>query len=187
MREMTKLMEANEHRRQETETERKEAVEKIGVLRDIILDLELQVEAKTKAEIELRSIVNELEEVIRQQGKVGDEMSKQLESYKYGPDLHQLKERVVYLENESQQLRLNSELAGGDGILKDIQAQVCSAKYTVCVCTHEAQSAIIQGAVQAIVYLLLIDAQLFELENLSLIVQNGTTNEFKFEVQLKCR
>lgn len=133
MREMTKLMEANEHRRQETETERKEAVEKIGVLRDIILDLELQVEVKTKAEAELKTIINELEEVIRQQGKVGDELSQQLESYRSGPDLHQLKERVVYLENESQQLRLNSELAGGDGILKDIQTQVCSDKYTVCV------------------------------------------------------
>ncbi|GJQ85464.1 hypothetical protein Trydic_g23887 [Trypoxylus dichotomus] len=124
MREMTKLIELGEQKREEVENERKEAVDKIWVLRDIIRDLEYQVEAKTEVETELKRLVGELEDVIGQQTRAIDESNRQLEACKGDADAHLLKERIVYLENEAQKLRLNSELAGGEGALKELQLQL---------------------------------------------------------------
>lgn len=126
MREMTKLIETSEQKRDEAENERKEAVEKIWVLREIIRDLESQVETKNAVEDELRKLVVELEDVIKQQTSTVDGLNRQLEGCKggEGDDVHLLKERIVYLENEAQKLRLNNELVGSEGALREIQLQV---------------------------------------------------------------
>lgn len=124
MREMTKLIEASEQKREEVENERKEAVDKIWVLRDIIRDLEFQIETKNEVETQLKKLVAELEEVIEQQTKSVDDLNRQLEECKGDADAHLLKERIVYLEKEAQKLRLNSELVGSEGALKEIQIQV---------------------------------------------------------------
>ncbi|KAK9719890.1 Pericentrin-AKAP-450 domain of centrosomal targeting protein [Popillia japonica] len=126
MREMTKLIETSEQKRDEAENERKEAVEKIWVLREIIRDLESQVETKNAVEDELRKLVVELEDVIKQQTSTVDGLNRQLEGCKggEGDDVHLLKERIVYLENEAQKLRLNNELVGSEGALREIQLQL---------------------------------------------------------------
>lgn len=124
MREMTKLIEASEQKREEVENERKEAVDKIWVLRDIIRDLECQVETKAEVETELKRIITELEEVVKQQTKNVEELSGELEATKGDGDAQLLKERIIHLESEAQKLRLNSELIGGEGALKEIQIQV---------------------------------------------------------------
>ncbi|KRT83145.1 hypothetical protein AMK59_3492, partial [Oryctes borbonicus] len=124
MREMTKLIELGEQKREEVENERKEAVDKIWVLRDIIRDLEYRVEVKAEVEAELKKLVAELEDVIEQQTRAIDESNRQLEECKGDVDVRTLKERIVYLENEAQKLRLNSELAGGEGALKELQSQL---------------------------------------------------------------
>lgn len=124
MQDMTKLMEANEQKQQEVDNERKEAVEKIHVLRDIIRDLEAQLEAKNETENELKNFAEQLEEIVRQQSKANDELTQQLSVYKNVPDAQQYQEHIETLEEELQKLRLNSELAGSEGALKQIKLQV---------------------------------------------------------------
>lgn len=125
MREMSKLIEDNELKQQEIETERKEAVEKIYMLRDIIRDLESQVESKTKNEAGLYEIIAELENAVKQQTRSNADLNEQLDSVKGVPDAKQYQEHIVHLEEEIQQLRLNAELVGSEGALKQIKLQVC--------------------------------------------------------------
>lgn len=124
MREMSRLIEENETRQQEIEAERQEAVEKIHVLRDIIRDLEGQVEAKAESEAALRSVIIELENVVKQQNKTNVELSKQLEGLKGVPDEKEFREHIAHLEEEVQRLRLSEELVGSEGALKQIKLQV---------------------------------------------------------------
>lgn len=133
---MSALIEANELRQQEIDNERKEAVEKIWVLRDIIRDLEAQVEAKTAVELELRKVVVDLENAVRQQTESNVELNQQLDSIKGVPDAQQFQEHIARLEDEVQRLRLNSELAGSEGALRKFKSQVSNfdvvVEYLVC-------------------------------------------------------
>lgn len=121
MREMSLLIEQNEARQQEIETDRREAIEKIHVLRDIIRDLEAQVETKTETEAELRDIITQLENVIKEQRKTNEELSKQLDNE---PKQKELREHIVGLEEEVRRLRLNEELIGSEGVLKQVKNQL---------------------------------------------------------------
>ncbi|XP_972088.2 pericentrin isoform X2 [Tribolium castaneum] len=123
LRDMSKLVEVGEKKVKEVEGERQEAVEKIYELRDIIRDLEEQVRVKTSTEEELRSIVSELEIIVKQQ--VTDEKKDVSENTK---EFHQY---VGDLENEVQRLRLTSEIAGSEGALKQIKNQLSDFETTL--------------------------------------------------------
>lgn len=129
MRDMSKLIEANELRLTESEAERKEAVDKIFVLRDIIRDLEQQIESRTETETELRALVFELQEVVQQQSQANAELTDKLSKSEKTGDIEALREEI-------ERLRVNSELAGNEGALKKIRSLVwCSVFYGSFVCS----------------------------------------------------
>lgn len=126
MRDMTKLMEENERKQQEVENEHKEAVEKIYVLREIIRDLESQIETKVENETDLKKVIAELEAIINQQTKTVEELSQELGVLRSGPDASQCQEIISRLEGELKIFKLNSELTGNESVLQHIKIQVCS-------------------------------------------------------------
>lgn len=133
MRDMTKLMDENEAKTKEIEAERQEAIDKIFVLRDIIRDLEGQVEAKNESEAELKAVVVELEEVIKQQIKSVEELNRQVEDVRSGTELQHLKDHIAQLEDELQRLRLSSEYIGSEGALKQIKTQASRRNLLQCI------------------------------------------------------
>lgn len=124
MRDMTKLMEENETKQQEVEKERKEAIEKIYDLRDIIRDLETQLEAKLINENQLKKLIEELEEVVQQQTKLNAELTQELTTLKAEPDSKQCQELIIKLEDELKKLRLNAEFVGNEDFLQHIKIQL---------------------------------------------------------------
>ncbi|XP_031352709.1 A-kinase anchor protein 9-like isoform X3 [Photinus pyralis] len=117
IRDMTKVIEAGELKQNEIESEKQEAIEKIFVLRDIIRDLESEVEAKTAREDKLTGVISELEEIISQQTARSEDLTKQL-------DGQCLQEHIDRLEDEVQRLKLHSEFAGSEGALKQLKLQL---------------------------------------------------------------
>lgn len=125
MREMTALMAECESKKTDVENELKEAIDKIWVLRDIIIDLEKQIEDKTKTEVELKNIVTQLEDKIREEARQNAEFNQQIEALKCCAEENQYNEIIRKLESEIQKLRVSSELVGPDGVLKQVKSQVC--------------------------------------------------------------
>lgn len=124
MNDMTKFMKENDAKQQEIENERKEAVDKIYILREIIRDLESQVETKVENETQLKNVITELESLINQQTKLNDELTEELTSLKSGPDGKKCQEIIVQLEEELQKFKLNAELTGNESVLEHIKIQV---------------------------------------------------------------
>ncbi|KAG5898706.1 hypothetical protein JTB14_030655 [Gonioctena quinquepunctata] len=100
LQEMTNLLAGQTLACKALETERNEAVEKIKVLRDIIRELEFQTETKSK----------EIAEHVRA-----------IEKLQYVAELYR---HIEHLENELQRTRVQSELAGSEGALKQIRSQL---------------------------------------------------------------
>ncbi|KAJ3623780.1 hypothetical protein MTP99_017443 [Tenebrio molitor] len=125
LRDMSKLTDVAERRCKEAENERKEAVDKIFELRDIIRDLEDQVKTKTTSEEELRNIVNELEVIVKHQ--VSDEANRPPDV----SDIEHFRQYVGNLETEVQMLRLNNEIAGGEGAIQQIKNHLCDFETTL--------------------------------------------------------
>lgn len=122
---MTKNLDEESQRCREFESERNEAVEKIKLLRDIIRDLEVKCESKCKEVDHLVAKINKLECIIEEQERSVNDV-RQSESFKDISDLNELYRHIENLEAELQQLRMNSELAGSDGVSLQIKKQVCS-------------------------------------------------------------
>ncbi|RZC43306.1 myosin-9-like, partial [Asbolus verrucosus] len=129
LRDMSKLVEATERRCKEAESERKEAVDKIFELRDIIRDLEEQVRAKADTEEELKNIVAELELIVKHQAS--DESDRHLETIRDVSDIEQLHRYIGSLEGEVQKLRLTSEIAGSEGAIQQIKNHLCDFETTL--------------------------------------------------------
>ncbi|KAK4873718.1 hypothetical protein RN001_013078 [Aquatica leii] len=127
MREMSKLIDDNEIKRNEIELERKEAIEKVFVLRDIIRDLEAQVEKKTENEAELNTVILQLQDIVKQQKKANDELS----SGKNAGEGRSYQKHVEQLEDEIQRLKLNAEFAGSEGVLKQLKAQLSEFEHII--------------------------------------------------------
>lgn len=123
MREMTLLMAACDSKKSLVENELKEAVDKIWVLRDIIKDLEVQIETKCETELELKNIVLQLEDKLQFETKHNDELNHEIASLKSFSDENHF-EIIRKLEAENQKLRVSSELIGPDGVLKQVKTQV---------------------------------------------------------------
>lgn len=123
MREMSLLMAACDSKKSLVDNELKEAVDKIWVLRDIIKDLEVQIETRCETELELKNIVSQLEDKLHFETKHNDELNHKIISLKSFPDENHF-EIIRKLEAENQKLRVSSELIGPDGVLKQMKTQV---------------------------------------------------------------
>ncbi|KAK5641438.1 hypothetical protein RI129_009985 [Pyrocoelia pectoralis] len=124
IREMTKVIEESQVKQNEVESEKQEAIEKIFVLRDIIRDLESQVEVKTVGEDELKEIILQLEEIIKQQTATNEELNEQLSSVRNIKEAQNFQQHIDQLEDEIQRLKLHTEFAGSEGVLKQLKSQL---------------------------------------------------------------
>lgn len=124
MRDMSVLITESETKKTVVESELKEAIDKIWVLRDIIRDLETQIDEKTKAEKDLVKVNAQLQEKIKEQLKYNEDLCSELESFKCRGDNEYLSQHIHELEDELNRLRINTELAGPDGIAKKIKCQL---------------------------------------------------------------
>ena len=98
MRDMSSLMAETEAKKIETESELKVAVDKIWVLRDIIVDLEQQIQARIEKEDALVSQIEQLEDVIAAQTKNQHDLAQELDSIKMGGESGQLNDHITHLE-----------------------------------------------------------------------------------------
>ena len=108
MREMSSLMSDTEAKKSETESELKAAIDKIWVLREIITDLEQQLQIKTEKEESLQLQINQLETVIAAQTKNQHELVQELDAVKMGSESKQLNEHIIHLQvnvNKTSNLR----------------------------------------------------------------------------------
>ncbi|XP_076652760.1 uncharacterized protein LOC143359027 isoform X3 [Halictus rubicundus] len=109
MREMSSLMSDTEAKKVETESELKAAIEKIWVLRDIITDLEQQLEVKSEKEESLQLQIGQLETVIAAQTKNQQELVQELDTVKMSIESKQLNEHINHLQEELRKHKLSSE------------------------------------------------------------------------------
>lgn len=92
------MMSEAEAKKSEIESELKAAVDKIWVLRDIITDLENQVQKKTEREEILQGQIEHLEEVINVQTKNNQELVQEIETIKLGSENVHLNEHINHLQ-----------------------------------------------------------------------------------------
>lgn len=109
MKEMTSLMSDTEARKCETESELKAAVDKIWVLRDIVTDLEQQLQSKLEREESLQLQITQLEAIITAQTKNQQDLVQELDSIKMGETSRQMNERITHLQEELRKHKLSSE------------------------------------------------------------------------------
>ncbi|XP_011314815.1 A-kinase anchor protein 9 isoform X3 [Fopius arisanus] len=102
MREMTSQISDTELKKSETESELKAAVDKIWILRDIIVDLEQQIQGKSDQEELLLSQISHLKEVISSQSHSHQELVDELDQLK--SDSH-----ISHLQSELQRHQMSSE------------------------------------------------------------------------------
>lgn len=123
LQEMTRLLSEETRRCKDVEAERDEAVDKIKVLRDIIRELEAQIEVKTKEVEDCLEAIRKLECIVEQQHRSINDL-RQNDSLTDVSDIRLLRKHVESLESELQRTRVNSELAGSEGALAQIRTQV---------------------------------------------------------------
>ncbi|XP_046436296.1 nuclear mitotic apparatus protein 1-like isoform X3 [Neodiprion fabricii] len=109
MHEMSSMMSEAEARKSEVESELKAAIDKIWVLRDIITDLEQQVQAKTEREDALQTQINQMEELINVQTKNQQELAQELDAIKMGSENVHLNEHIDHLQEELRKHKLSTE------------------------------------------------------------------------------
>ncbi|KAL2713201.1 golgin subfamily A member 4-like isoform X1 [Vespula squamosa] len=109
MREMSSLMSDTEAKKSETESELKAAVDKIWVLRDIVHDLEQQLQGKIEREESLQLQITQLEAIITAQTKNQQDLVQELDSIKMGETSRQINEHITHLQEELRKHKLSSE------------------------------------------------------------------------------
>lgn len=95
---MSSLMSDTEAKKSEKESELKAAVDKIWVLREIIADLEQQLQVKIEREESLQLQISQLEAVITAQTKNQQDLVQELDTIKSGTESKHLNEQINLLE-----------------------------------------------------------------------------------------
>ncbi|XP_051157468.1 pericentrin-like isoform X3 [Leptopilina boulardi] len=125
MREMSSMMSDTEAKKSEAESELKAAVDKIWVLRDIITDLEQQMQAKLEQEDVLLNRIDQLEKLISAQNRNQQELALELESIKSGSENLQLNEHISHLQEELRKHKVSSEhFNSNSSTLKQIRMEI---------------------------------------------------------------
>lgn len=125
MREMSSMMSDTEAKKSEAESELKAAVDKIWVLRDIITDLEQQVQSKIEQEEVLLNQIDQLEKLISAQNRNQQELALELESIKSGSENLQLNEHISHLQEELRKHKVSSEhFNSNSSTLKQIRMEL---------------------------------------------------------------
>ncbi|XP_043477475.1 A-kinase anchor protein 9-like isoform X3 [Leptopilina heterotoma] len=125
MREMSSMMSDTEAKKSEAESELKAAVDKIWVLRDIIADLEQQVQSKVEQEDVLLNRIDQLEKLISVQNRNQQELALELESIKSGSENLQLNEHISHLQEELRKHKVSSEhFNSNSSTLKQIRMEI---------------------------------------------------------------
>ncbi|KAI4487627.1 hypothetical protein M0802_011983 [Mischocyttarus mexicanus] len=106
---MSSIMSDTEAKMSETESELKAAVDKIWVLRDIVHDLEQQLQAKIEKEESLQLQITQLEAIITAQTKNQQDLVQELDSIKMGEVSRQMNEHITHLQEELRKHKLSSE------------------------------------------------------------------------------
>ncbi|XP_023019910.2 pericentrin-like protein isoform X2 [Leptinotarsa decemlineata] len=119
LQEMTKLLSDQTEACRATELDRNEAVDKIKVLRDIIRELEFQTESKSKEIEEHLQTIEKLQCMLEQHERSDSEIE-QGDLSKDVSDVGELCRHIEHLENELQKVRVQAELAGSEGALKQL-------------------------------------------------------------------
>ncbi|XP_012253145.2 A-kinase anchor protein 9 isoform X3 [Athalia rosae] len=109
MHEMSSMMSEAEARKSEVESELKAAIDKIWVLRDIITDLEQQVQMKTQREEVLQNQIDQLKEEINAQTRNQQELTQELDAIKMGSENSQLNEHISHLQEELRKHKISAE------------------------------------------------------------------------------
>ncbi|KYN07669.1 Pericentrin [Cyphomyrmex costatus] len=125
MREMSSLMSDTEAKKSEKESELKAAVDKIWVLRDLIADLEQQLQIKIELEESLQMQIKQLETVITAQTKNQQELVQELDAIKSGSENRHLNEQISHLQEELNKHKLSSEHFNvNSSVLKQMKAEL---------------------------------------------------------------
>ncbi|XP_025266921.1 pericentrin isoform X3 [Camponotus floridanus] len=125
VREMSSLMSDTEAKKSEKESELKAAVDKIWVLREIIADLEQQLQVKIEREESLQLQISQLEAVITAQTKNQQDLVQELDTIKSGTENKHLNEQINLLEEELNKHKLSSEHFNvNSSVLKQIKAEL---------------------------------------------------------------
>ncbi|XP_069680061.1 A-kinase anchor protein 9-like isoform X4 [Periplaneta americana] len=109
IKETTTFHKESDLKKEELETELKAAVDKIWVLRDIIGELEAQVEMKTQNEVTLEEQLRELHVILEQQSRTHQELAEELDSMRLDSGKSELAEHISHLEEQLQKHRLHVE------------------------------------------------------------------------------
>lgn len=102
-------LEESENKKLKLETDLKDSLNKIYDLREIITELESQIESKTKQEAIFLSRIKELEAFIDTQSNANDTLTHEVETLKLNMDEQAFLERINFLEGELKKLRPSGE------------------------------------------------------------------------------
>ncbi|XP_023245956.1 RUN and FYVE domain-containing protein 2-like [Copidosoma floridanum] len=109
----------------EAEAELKTAVEKIWELREVIKDLEQQVQTRSEKEDILEGQIQQLEEIILAQTKNQEELVQELELVKAGSENNHLSDHIGHLQEELRKAQLSSEqMAANSSALKQLRLEI---------------------------------------------------------------
>ncbi|XP_023019917.2 pericentrin-like protein isoform X8 [Leptinotarsa decemlineata] len=139
LQEMTKLLSDQTEACRATELDRNEAVDKIKVLRDIIRELEFQTESKSKEIEEHLQTIEKLQCMLEQHERSDSEIE-QGDLSKDVSDVGELCRHIEHLENELQKVRVQAELAGSEGALKQVRSQLYEIEFLMDIKTKELEA-----------------------------------------------
>lgn len=109
LREMSSIISETESKRLATEMELKTAVDKIWELREIIVDLELQIQGKLEKETDMTNQIDEMKGIIDAQTRVQQELLQELEANKISVGESQLNDHIIHLQEELRKHKLSTD------------------------------------------------------------------------------
>uniref|UniRef100_A0ABD2XID6 Pericentrin/AKAP-450 centrosomal targeting domain-containing protein n=1 Tax=Trichogramma kaykai TaxID=54128 RepID=A0ABD2XID6_9HYME len=114
-----------EAKKAETDNELRQALSKIWDLREVIHDLEQQVQSKGEREDILMRQIEQLEEIIVSQTRNQQELSQELEAIRTGNENKQLSDHIGHLQEELRKHQLSSEqLTANSSALRQLRLEL---------------------------------------------------------------